>query len=318
MNELSIQRVVPHLPVALAWLLALAIGVQTALIARELIPQPESEPAPVTTAGAQPSAQAQASATQSMDLQPVLNAHLFGEVAADSGPEGDPANAPQTQLSLVLAGTIAVEDPEKGIGLIGPTASNAKVYSVGEAVDGGVKLHAVYVDRVILNRSGKLEALYLPRQLARTAPPPTARAQGQGRNTAAGVANRVRQMMNQDPGTLAEIMRPQPVFADGGQRGYRVYPGRNRAQFQRLGLTPGDLILSINGTPLNDPARGMEVFRTLGASSQVSVTIERAGQQQELVLDMTQLANQVEELNPAGGAVPMDQADQPPPNPQTE
>ena len=84
-------------------------------------------------------------------------------------------------------------------------------------------------------------------------------------------------------------MRPQPVFANGVQRGYRVYPGRNRQQFAKLGLQPGDLVLSINGTPLDDPQRGMEIFNTIGTSDRVSVTVERNGQSQELMLNTAQI-----------------------------
>jgi general secretion pathway protein C len=74
------------------------------------------------------------------------------------------------------------------------------------------------------------------------------------------------------------------------QRGYRVYPGRNRQQFAKLGLQPGDLVLSINGTPLDDPQRGMEIFNTMGASDRVTVTVERNGQPQELSLNTAQMS----------------------------
>ncbi len=295
MNAPSIHRVLPHMPTAVAWILALALGVQAALIARDLIPQPQSTPAPTVVETSRPQRGLPRN-TQSMSLQAILNAHLFGEAAAGAAETaGTAVDAPQTQLSLILAGTIAVADPQKGIGLIGESANNAKVFAVGENVHGGVKLNAVYPDRVILDRNGQLETLYLPRKMAgnaprAAAPPPPQPTPG------AALANRVRQMINEDPGTIAEVMRPQPVFANGKQRGFRVYPGRNRDQFTRLGLVPGDLIMAINGTPLDDPARGMEIFRSMGSASQVSVTLERSGQSQNLVLDMTQLAAEAAEL----------------------
>ena len=95
-------------------------------------------------------------------------------------------------------------------------------------------------------------------------------------------------------------MRPQPVFANGVQRGYRVYPGRNRQQFAKLGLQPGDLVLSINGTPLDDPQRGMEIFNTIGTSDRVTVTVERNGQSQELTLNTAQIMLPDAELAAAG------------------
>jgi general secretion pathway protein C len=97
-------------------------------------------------------------------------------------------------------------------------------------------------------------------------------------------------------------VRPQPVFANGVQRGYRVYPGRNRQQFAKLGLQPGDLVLSINGTPLDDPQRGMEIFNTIGTSDRVSVTVERNGQSQELMLNTAQIMLPDANSPPAGRA----------------
>ena len=103
------------------------------------------------------------------------------------------------------------------------------------------------------------------------------------------------------------------------QRGYRVYPGRNRQQFARLGLQPGDLVMSINGTPLDDPQRGMEIFRSISSADQVRVTVERNGKPQELVLNMAQIANELpEDQASAEDMVPMDQSAQMPPDPDND
>ena len=167
----------------------------------------------------------------------------------------------------------------------GESGGPAKFYSTGDAVPGGARLHAVYADRVIIDRSGQLESLTLPRlnpnPRASMAPPPAMPSQ---------FAENLRRIAETNPGALAEVIRPQPVFAGGVQRGYRVYPGRNRQQFAQLGLRPGDLILSINGTPLDDPNRWAEIVSTLGSSGRVSVSIERNGQTQDLTLNTAQIA----------------------------
>ena len=85
-------------------------------------------------------------------------------------------------------------------------------------------------------------------------------------------------------------MRPQPVFANGQQRGYRVYPGRNRAQFNRLGLLPGDMVTAINGTPLDDASRGMEILQTMNTASSVNMTVERNGESVQVNVNNAQLA----------------------------
>jgi general secretion pathway protein C len=222
-------------------------------------------------------------ARKGIDVQTIVNAHLFGVPQAET-PQ-DSANAPQTQMNLVLSAVFAANDPAKGLAIIGDSAQSAKVYTVGAAVRPGTKLHAVYPDRVILDRNGQLEALALPRQ--------STAAIAINRPATPTASNRftdnLRRIAESNPSAFAEIVRPQPVFANGVQRGYRVYPGRNRQQFAKLGLQPGDLVLSINGTPLDDPQRGMEIFNTMGTSDRVNVTIERNGQSQELTLNTAQI-----------------------------
>ena len=52
--------------------------------------------------------------------------------------------------------------------------------------------------------------------------------------------------------------------------------------------------MAINGTPLDDPSRGQEIFRTLGSSSEAHITVMRSGQQQDLTLNIAQVAQEAE------------------------
>ena len=225
--------------------------------------------------------------TPAIDVQSIINAHLFGAAAAPGAGETDPNSVAASQMSLVLVGTIAESDPAKGYAIIGESAATAKVYAVGKTITGGTKLHSVYPDRAILDRGGRLEALLLPKQFqgGGWAPPSVA-----GRAAEGSIGDRLRQLATENPAAITEILRPQPVFANGQQRGYRVYPGRNRQQFSRLGLMPGDLVTGINGTPLDDPARGMEILQTMNSATEVTVTVERNGQSTQISINNAQVA----------------------------
>jgi general secretion pathway protein C len=253
--------------------------------------------------------------SRSVNVAAITNTHLFGTPAVEASTQTD-ANATQTSMPLVLSGILAAQDPRNGLAILGPTAAAAKVYAVGDNVPGGAKLHSIMSDRVVLDRNGKLEFLALPRTLQANAAPPSAAAM----QTESPVVERMRKLMNDDPGLVADIMRPQPVFAQGKQRGYRVYPGRNRQAFVRLGLRPGDLVTAINGTPLDDPARGQEVFRTIGSSNEAHVTVLRNGQQQDLTLNMAQVAQEAEALTGGqqGAPAPVEAAQPAPPPPPAD
>jgi general secretion pathway protein C len=268
-------------PRLVSYVLAALIAVEAAGIAISLLTRsPVRAPQPI--AAALPNAH-----KDGADVQSVVSAHLFGVATAD--PNQDPANAPASTANLVLAGTIATQDPKHGVAIISD-GGPSKVYAVGDNI-GGAALHSVYLDRVILDRAGSLETLLLPRIL-----PPShaaARTPGASPRTVAAVDN-IRRMVQQDPGLLDQVMRTVPSYdnAAGKLRGFRAYPGRNRAIFNKLGLKPGDLVTAINGTALDDPQRSQEVFNTIQTSDHVSVSIERGGQKQDITLNIAQVAAQ--------------------------
>jgi general secretion pathway protein C len=283
----------PHVA---TFVLALAVAAQLALIVVGLTGRRRQAPPPPPVAMAP---------VAPLDIGTLINAHLFGNAAVQAS--GDAANAPPSSMPLVLAGVLASEDPKLGMAIIGESAQAAKVVSVGQQVPGGAQLHSVYSDRAIIDRGGALESVYLPRNssgaLAMQPPPVAAAPQG---NEA--MVERMRKLVNEDPGLIGQIMRPQPVFAGGRMRGFRVYPGNNRQAFARMGLRPGDLVTAINGTPLDDKDRAQEIFNTLSSSTDARVSVTRNGRQQELMLNLAQVAAEAEQLGSAPeGNIPIEQ-----------
>jgi general secretion pathway protein C len=263
------------------WTLALALGVQAALIVTDLAGNGSKAPLVPVRAAAPPA--------RRLDLATLTRAHLFGAAPA---PKADDANASPTQIPLVLTGIIAGSEAQNGLAILGQTAQSTRVYAVGDNVPGGAKLHSVYGDRVIIDRNGQLESLALPHQSNPSAPPPSA-AMLQNENPA---LERMRRMISEQPGLIGDVMRPQPVMDKGKLNGFRVYPGRDRATFMRLGLRPGDQVVAINGTPLDDPSRGQQILHTLSSASEAHVTVIRAGQQQDLLLNIAQVAQEADSL----------------------
>jgi general secretion pathway protein C len=226
-----------------------------------------AERAPGTDAGGAAAVQAPP-ASPAIDVGAIVNAHLFGVAGAVDAGSSDPNAVAATQMALVLVGTIAHSDPARGYAIIGDSAATAKVYAVGKTITGGTKLHAVYADRVILDRGGKLEALLLPKKYTgggAVAAAPLPEAAGPA------IGQRLQELAAQNPGAITEIIRPQPVFS-------------------RLGLMPGDLVTAINGTPLDDPARGMEILQSMNSATQVTVTVERNGQSSQININNAALA----------------------------
>ncbi len=277
-------------------LLTVAIGWQLGRMVWMLYPTPPETPAPVLSSPGAGATASPASPGPAVNADRIANAHLFGEATAAPAtpPPQDLEDVPETQLNLKLKGTIAASADQESMAIIAEGNGDEKVYEIGDAIPGGASIHAIRLDRVILERAGRLEELRLPRSDELTGT--TRRTSATRRQAPVARTATIRQAIEQSDIRLTDIIRPQPVFKDGRQQGYRVYPGRQRQQFGQLGLRPGDLVTQINGMALDDPARGMEIFRSLGDTSQVTVTVERNGQTEVLSLDTSQLNE-----NGAGG-----------------
>jgi general secretion pathway protein C len=98
---------------------------------------------------------------RSIDLSPLIDSDLFGEEAvAPVVPAA--VDAPDTTLSLKLHGTRTVLKGDLADQAIIDSGGGQRTYEIGQPIDGtgGATLHAVYPDRAILNRGGRLETLH--------------------------------------------------------------------------------------------------------------------------------------------------------------
>lgn len=278
-------------PVVTALLVA-AIGWLLASLTLLLLPRPAPESAPVQA----PRPAARDAGPADINVNAIVQRHLFGvapvkpvePVASDQ----DDDDLPESSLRLTLLGTLATDDPDRSLAII-EAGNDAKVYSIGDTIQSGVTLDRVRAKDVTIVNRGKREILPLPREDEGAGSRATTRtASRTSRRTSRAAPSRqapIQQAQSLGARSLSDLIRPQPVFANGKQRGYRVYPGRQRDQFTALGLKAGDLVTEINGTPLDDPTRGKDVFASLASASQISVTIERNGSPVSLVLDTSQL-----------------------------
>jgi len=231
-----------------------------------------------------------------VDAAEIATTHLFGK--ADEAPvEAAPVpleneNLADTRLTnLVLKGTIASAIPEYSVAVIADGSATQKVYVIGDPISGNAKLHAVYADRVVLNENGALTNLRLPVDFPEGQRMPTRRVTRNTRQATESVeaTDSIQSLVTENLTRLTDVIRPTPYLVNGEQAGYRVYPGRNRNQFAALGLKPGDLIKDIDGQSLTDPTQAMQIFQSLGDAEQVTVTVERNGQDETIVLRTNQL-----------------------------
>ncbi|QIB66410.1 type II secretion system protein GspC [Kineobactrum salinum] len=213
------------------------------------------------------------------------------EAVAPSDRDGIEKGARETRLNLTLRGIIAYTADGLGSAII-EHQSRQGVYAVDDAlpVPGNVVLAKVMPGQVVLDNGGNYELLSLYReseldgqlqQSARRAAPTAGAARQvdvRADPDTTELASGYRQQLYQNPQSLAELVRISPVREDGQLRGYRLAPGQDQTQFQRLGFRAGDVVVAVNGLSLSDPANTMRLYQAMRTATEAEFELQRDGQ----------------------------------------
>lgn len=204
-------------------------------------------------------------------------------------------DVPETNLNLDLDGLrMSTEGGESGNAIIRTPDGIGKNYSVGDEILAGVTLERILSDRVIINRDGANETLMLG-------------GRGAGLSVitddslAASTTDVGERVENSTPAPEAAIIEAQieapelllsgvnagPVRVNGQISGYRLDPIGDPGIMQQAGLSPGDVLLRINGTSV---ARldTSDVIDRIVAAETVEMTVNRDGSEQTIRLSFSE------------------------------
>lgn len=273
-----------------ARLVALLLGVwllyRLAVLVWQVVPEPPLAEVP---ANAPPASESPAAipGKPRMDIAELVNWHLFGAPAAsDPTTTEAPIDAPDTRLNLVLRGVLSSDDPEGARAIIAEPNGNENFFRVGSALPGSAELKEIHADRIILMRAGRHETLRLPREAMEGAVSTSRPEAGADTGSAGELLGGYRDKLQNNPQALMELARPVPYTDANGFAGFRLFPGSKPALFAQVGLLPGDIVKEVNGVILDNPTKGAEVMQELRDSQQLSLRIERGGQEINLAVDI--------------------------------
>jgi general secretion pathway protein C len=246
------------------------------------------------------------SSAESIDIDRLRGWHLFGEagvapevsvepetIAQASAREGIEDGARETRLKLVLRGIVASTEDGLGHAIIEHKSKQA-VYAVEDKlpVPGRVVLAKVMPRQVVLDNGGTYELLVLfddSKLNGTPSPAPRSPAlekkavtseQIDKRNDqeASALAESYRERLYDNPQSLADVVNVSAVREDGALLGYRLQPGKETEQFQQLGFKPGDLVTSVNGIALDNPANTMRLYSAMRSAEEVVFELKRKDQ----------------------------------------
>lgn len=218
---------------------------------------------------------------------------LFGEASPTVPIVDAPVQASRTGMRLkgVMAG-----GPD-AFAIIADEQGRERVYRAGDELPGGARVERIEAIRVLLVREGRREALELERDLTTTgmrtssapAPSPASLPGIRAFELPSGVSAAALQPADSSAaaglGQTADQVSVMPVA--GG--GFRVRPGRDARLFTELGLQINDVVVAVNGQPLNSEDEARALFADVLRRGELSITINRQGREMTLRPDLEQI-----------------------------
>lgn len=276
-----LPKVITVLLVASAvWMLAGAIW--------QVIPFPSLPPTPAQKT------EVASTNKPAVNVAALIRLNLFGKAESKTPviTKTNNADAPETRLNLVLAGIILSEDENLSRALIAGSNGKQKTYGVGETVDGSnAEIDEIHAEHIVLVRGGRYETLRLQKitnKSTASAASKTTSAATNNTSSVVGDLKSVREQILKDPSKAGDFIRVRPVYSKGQLRGYRIYPGKDRALYRKVGLRSGDLVTSINGQSLTDPQKAFSMLSTLSSATTITLELLRRGHTENVSVDLSQ------------------------------
>jgi len=214
---------------------------------------------------------------------------LFGRTAKDKSQTVNvPKNVAVSHLDIKLLGTVVADQYSAAIIKLA-SETDQHIFFVGDAIKPGIRLHAVLVDSILIDRAGKLEKVKIQAGV-RTGGSPVSFAP----QHSAAVMPKHRQHVDrpflqnqiQDFPKLLSQARVTPHFLDGKADGFVITDIVPGSLYQKIGLMNGDIIRRVNGQQIISAQQAMSMYQGLQNSSSINVELMRAGQVQNVHYDI--------------------------------
>ena len=272
---------------ALNWLVRLGCIAVVLLVAADAIWYFVVGPSERTNASV--STQGTSSQIREVNTARILATELFGS-SESSQDLSSIENLQETTLSLTLEGTFVASDNQShSSALISnrDTRASARLYRVGDAVASFAEIEEIHTRFVVISRAGERELLTFEEDRALTEPPPVTIPRSMSGNAQRSNSAQTSPMQsplagNLDPmrlqgATIEELKTlglSEIQTANGAM--LAITDSSSSSPLTRLGMQPGDVVLSVNGHSLDALRSDEKLIETIRDSSTARLGIKRA------------------------------------------
>jgi general secretion pathway protein C len=94
--------------------------------------------------------------------------------------------------------------------------------------------------------------------------------------------NLVREVAGNSKLLQEQAPRVVPYYEGGKARGFRLQGLKTTGLFSAIGIRNGDVVLSVNGNPVDSPQRALDIYQNMMTQNSVNLTVLRRGKEETL------------------------------------
>jgi general secretion pathway protein C len=242
---------------------------------------------------------------------------LFGKAEQAAAPRI--IEAPETSLNLELKGVFTAAVADQSTAIVAERGKTGELFGIGDRLPGNAVLEAVNIDHILIKRGQRIEKLMfsdaairsqyssdnaggsaarraatqtgyqqqassrlqqIPQRISQRAQ--EIRRRSQGRSPGDAIRNYIdtnRKQLDENPEEVLTQLGVAAVSEVGEALGYRIGGEVADQDLARAGLMRGDVILSINGSPVGDISNDQALINKALEQKRVRVGVKRDDRQ---------------------------------------
>lgn len=285
LSRLQNNKFITLIPVVLLLTYALAYLVRMILIVF-------LNTSPSSTQSGLKSRQARAEVIKSLSIyEEVVSGNLIRGIFFEPGQErtisgesslsAEAAEDPDVDL-MVVTGTLSGDSSYARV-TIREKSGTTEEYAIGEEI-GGFKVRSIEQHFVILQKAKFRLKVWIGETIAKAKerikdklPVETTTALNSTQTIQKILSREDVNRKLKDPNVIYKDARFGPHLVDGKIEGYKLYQVARSHIFYSLGARGGDIIKRVNGMPLNDTEKMLEIWGSVKSATKITVDLERSG-----------------------------------------
>ena len=236
------------------------------------------------------------------EFMAIINRNIFNSKGLIPDDENGLADGParKTTLPLNLVGTVVLKNELKSIAAIEDKSQNMIFpVRIDDTIDEKIKITKIeHLKVYFINKStGNLEYVEIieefPGLNPQTLRPVTSvkkPGKGDGIVQVSDTQFEIpRATVEKAISNLSEVLqqaRAIPNFENGVPDGYKLLQIQPGSIYQQLGLQDGDVLVGLNGEPVNDPGKAFQLFNELKTASHIELSVKRNGVRKNMSMDI--------------------------------